>query len=159
MTKKIGKFLIVLVIISLVLPIFSFAQEVVPQEPPIKAPGTVEEAIGMLKKASQKVLEIIPEAIKEIWHKKVLPVWKKMWDWSKNVWENYIKKPLHDFWYYSFKPKIQSFLQEIKEFLGKEVEEKKPVIKEEFRKEKEEMQEEIPRTTKSLWQRFKDLLE
>ena len=153
MFKEIAKFLIILSTIGLILPIFSFAQV-----PLIKAPETIEEAKGVTERGFKKVLEDLPEILKKIWREEVLPVWRKMGDWFRNIWENYIKSSLHDFWYSSLKPKIQSFLERIKELLGKEVEERKPIIEEEFKKEKEELMEELPGVTKSLWERFKALL-
>ena len=106
----------------------------------------------------KKALEELPAILKKIWREEALPVWKKMGNWFRNIWENYIKSSLRNFWYSYLKPKIQSFLERVKEFLGKEVEERKPIIEEEFEKEKEELMEELPGVTKSLWERFKALL-
>jgi len=38
------------------------------------------------------------------------------------------------------------------------VEKRKPIIEEEFKKEKEELKEEVPEVTKSLWEKFKELI-
>jgi len=43
-------------------------------------------------------------------------------------------------------------------FLTKEVEKRKPEIEAEFEKEVGELKEDLPKTTKTLWERFKDLI-
>lgn len=65
-------------------------------------------------------------------------------------WDSYIVPWLKNIWYKISVP------------FKKEAERRKPLIEEEFEKEKTQMKEEIkteiPKTTKSLWERFKELL-
>jgi len=66
--------------------------------------------------------------------------------WLKKIWQSYIYPFLHKIW------------QKIDSLFGKEIEQRKPIIKEEFKKETEEMKEELPLVTKSLWEKLKELL-
>jgi len=114
--------------------LLSFAMPwVFAQEVPAEAPETLEEA----KSLGQRILTGFPEVFKKSWQQAV-SLWKKMLDyvspWFKSIW------------------------YKILSFLGKEVEQRKPEIQEEFEKEKQEMKEEIPKAGKSLWQRLKELI-
>ena len=93
------------------------------------APETLEEA----RTLGERILRGLPEAMKKPWHE-ALVFWRRMLDWFKNIW------------------------YAINSFLGREVEKRKPEVKEELEKEKQEIKEEIPRAGKSLWQRFKELI-
>jgi Na+-transporting methylmalonyl-CoA/oxaloacetate decarboxylase gamma subunit len=130
-------------------------------EPPIEAPKTLEEGKDLIKKGGEKVVEVMPGVIKKIWREEAVPIWKGMWQWAKDIWKNYAVKTFNFLWYDNLKPGIKETIQfikdEVREFIGKEVATKKPIIEEEFEKEKEEMKEEIPQSTHSLWQRFKNL--
>ena len=138
-----NKFIIILCIIGIILPNFSFGQEQVP----LKAPGTLEEAKEWLKRAFEVLKIELPKTIKKIWEENVLPVWKKMWNWAKtNIWEN------------NLKPWFQGVWEGILKIFGKELEKRKPIIEEEFEKEKEEVKTEVPKVGKSLLEKFKDLL-
>jgi len=53
---------------------------------------------------------------------------------------------------------IENLWQKIKSLFKREIEEKQPEIKEEFKKETQEIKEGIPEASKSLWQRFRDLI-
>ena len=97
----------------------------------IDQPKTMEEAESL----GMKILTALPSAVKKVWQEETLPFLLKMWNWAKNIWDNYIGYKVENLW--------KKFLN----LLGKE----SPDIKKEFQKEKEEMQ-------KDLWQRFKDLL-
>jgi|GEM_PF-579608 len=149
-TQKIVVFSLIL---SFFLPFSGFCQEA-----PISQPETAEETKNFIIKGFEIIKERMPNAIKNIWQEQVLPIWKKMWDLFKNFWNNYIKSFFSYFWYSFLKPKIQFVIQEVKEFLGQEIEEKKPIIEEELQKEKEKIREEIPTVSKSLWQKLKDLI-
>lgn len=103
---------------------------------PLEAPKTIEEAESLGK----NFLFGLPEAMKKPWQE-ALTLWTRMINWVR--------------------PWVQAIWYKISSFLGKEVEKKKPEIKQEFEKEKQEMKEEIPKipeATKSLWQRFKELI-
>lgn len=71
---------------------------------------------------------------------------KTIWEWIKDIWYSYIY------------PWLQNIWQKISTFLGKQVEKKKFEIQEEWEKEKQEMKEEIPKASKTIWQRFKELI-
>ncbi len=121
--------IVALVILNLVLPNFIFAQEA----PAV--PETLEEA----KSFGLSILDKLPNAVKQVWREEALPQLKKIWDM--------VKGPVESLW--------NKFLS----LLGKEVEKRRPVLEEEFAKEKEEMSKDLPKTSQSIWQRFKDLLD
>lgn len=110
-------------------------------EPGLETPKTLEEA----KTLGIRILSGFPKALEKPLQE-ALAVWGKTLNWFKNLWYSYIL------------PWLQNVWQKIDSFLGKEVEKRKPGIKEEFEKEKQEMKEDIPKVGKSLWQRFKELL-
>ena len=115
---------------GLILPSFSLAQNQI-----IKVPETLEGAKEMGERALKEARKQLPGIIEKIWKEQVLPVWQKMWKWfQENIWQ-----------------KIASLFQ-------KEAEKRKPIIEEEFQKEKEELKEELPGTTKSLWEKLKEFL-
>jgi len=126
------KFIIFLTIIGLFIPIFSFAQNGTTSPP---------EDWGAIKNLWQKTLEKtkdLPQIIKNIFTKDVLPVWEKMYNWFKI-----------------------NILAKLSPNIREEIEKKKPVIEEEFQKEKVEMKEDLPNTKTTilnLWQKIKDLL-
>ena len=68
----------------------------------------------------------------------MMGVWAKTWNWLKNIFQNV--------WH------------RISAILNQQVEQRKPEIEEEFQKELEEMKEDVPKTTNSLWQRLKELV-
>jgi predicted PurR-regulated permease PerM len=128
--EKLKIITIFLMISGLILPSFSLAQNQI-----IKIPETLREAKEMGEKALKEAWKQLPGIIEKIWEEQVLPVWQKMWKWfQENVWQ-----------------KIASLFQ-------KEAEKRKPIIEEEFQKEKEELKEELPGTTKSLWEKLKEFL-
>ena len=133
--NKLYQFVLILAIAGLLLSNFSFAQE------NVKSPETVEEA----KTIGEKILKGIPDAFQNVWQE-ALKFWQKMADTLSNWWNSYIF------------PWLQNIWQKLLSLFGKEVEKRKPIIEEEFQKEKEEMKEEIPKTGKSLWERFKELI-
>ena len=118
-------------IVALILPSFGLAQGA-------QAPETMEEAkffgIGILK--------ALPGAAKDVWENEALPFFQnffqKVWGWTE--------------------PKIKPLWQKAWDWLRPEVEKRKPLLEEEFQKEKEEMKEELPKVGKSLWERFRELL-
>lgn len=103
------------------------------EKPPLNITETPEKVLEVIKTA-------LPGIIKQIWQEEVLPIWQKMWNWVKtNIWERYFKL-----------------------FFQKEIEKRKPTIREEFEKEKQETKEsaktEVPQALKSLWEKFKELI-
>ncbi len=123
-----------IVLLSLIITfLLSFAIPNVLAQEVTQAPETLEEA----KTLGQRILTGFPEVLNKTWQESLV-FWKKMLDyvspWFKNIW------------------------YKILSFLGKEVEQRKSGVEEEFKKETQEMKEEIPKTTKSLWQRLKELI-
>lgn len=135
--KYLFSFLIISFLLTLVAPL-SFAQQ--DQDVP-KAPETLEEA----KTLGERILWGFPEALKKPWQE-ALAVWRKMLNWFKGFWRSFIAPLFRNIWY------------KINFFLGREIEKRKPEIREELEKEKQEIKEEIPEAGKSLWQRFKELI-
>jgi len=98
-----------------------------------KTPETLDEA----KEIGEKAIKEAPEALKKSFNE-ARPVWDRCWSWIKK-WTGFI-------WDKTY------FL------LNKEVEQRKPAVEEEFKKETEELKEEIVKEAPSLWQRFKNLI-
>lgn len=95
-----------------------------------KAPNTLDEAETMGK----KYLEMLPKVIKEgseAFMRQFI-----------NIWNSYVMPALKKIW----------------SFLGGEVEKRRPDVEKEFKKEKEEIKQTIPKAGKSLWERLKDLI-
>lgn len=122
---------ILLIMFSLLLSSFSFGQ--------VDPPETLEE----VKKAGEKALETgrkeLPGIVKRIWREEVLPVWLNIWNWFKaRIW-----------------PKIENWTKP-------EYEKRKRYFEENFGVEKKEMEEElkteVPKVTKPLWEKFKELI-
>jgi hypothetical protein len=127
--------LIILLFIGLILPSFSF---VFAQQGVIEAPETFEEA----KEMGKGFLGGLPNIFKEIWQKgSHIAIW--MYQKALNIWNSYIFPWLD-------------------KYLLQKIEKRKPLIEEEFKKEKTEMKEEmkteVPRVGKSLWEKLKDLV-
>jgi hypothetical protein len=103
----------------------------------------LEEAKKMGEKALAVSKTKLPGIIEKIWKEEVLPVWQKMAYWFKiNIW-----------------PKIESwFKKEFQPRAKEEIEKRKPLIEEEFKKAKEETKKEVPEVTKSFWEKFKELI-
>lgn len=100
----------------------------------VQAPESFEEA----KTLGERLLNSFPEAFKKGWQQ-AISLWKRMLNyvspWFKGIWNSILS------------------------LLGKEVEQRRPEVEEEFKKEVKEMKEEIPKAGKSLWQRLKELIE
>ncbi|MCX6759267.1 MAG: hypothetical protein NT012_01765 [Candidatus Nealsonbacteria bacterium] len=78
-------------------------------------------------------------AVRKFVKEEILPIWQKMWDWFKvNIWSR------------------------VENWIRPEIEKRKDILKEGFEGEKEEMKEElkteVPKTGKSLWEKFKELI-
>jgi len=134
----IKKLIVISVICGVLLPSFSFAQ--------VEQPETLEEAKEMGEKAGKEIKEKLPGILEKMWKEEVLPRWQEMYEkWS-------------EWWDSSIQPWFQNIWEKIATLFGKEIEKRKPIIEEEFEKEKEEAKKELPKVTKSLWKRFKELL-
>lgn len=132
MKTRIVIFLIVSVILSL--SGFSFAQEKT-----IQAPETLEEAKEMGEKGIEESKKKLPGIIEKIWKEEVLPLWRRMYEWFyDNIWS-----------------KTKTWFQgEVYPRTKEELEQRKQIIKEDFPKEKQELEEELP----TLWGRFLELI-
>jgi len=132
--KKLKFSLAILVIIYLLLPSFAYLQN-----NNFSPPDTLDELKVKGGNAMGNFFKNIPQSFKTFFKEDVLPVWLKMYNWCKKT-----------FW----DPHLGPFFQ-------REVEKRKPIINEEFQKEKNQMKEsaknEVPQATKSLWQRLKEL--
>lgn len=127
------------IILGLISPVFSMGQT----ENQASPPETLDEAKEMGKKALEVGEKELPGIIERLWKEEVMPIWQKMFDWFKtNVW-----------------PKIVDWF---KKFIQPEIEKRKPVVEEEFEKEKEEMktevQNQLPKIWDYLWDKFKKLI-
>lgn len=133
-----SKILIILLAVGFLAPSFGFlqAQSTAP-------PETLKEAKEMGERAGQEVKIKLPGILEKIWKEEALPIWQKIYQWFKtNIWL-----------------KIESwFRKAIEPWAKEEIEKRKPLIEEEFKKEKEELKEEAPILGKSLWERFKELI-
>ena len=102
----------------------------------VEAPANFEEAKGFIQKMLDLAKKNLPNIVKNLWRERVLPIWQKMYEWADT-----------------------KFLTKLKSIIGIEIEKRKPIIEEDFEKEKEELKEELPIVSKSLWQRLKALWE
>lgn len=94
-------------------------------------PQTIEEA----KPFSERILRSFLDTLKRIWQE------------ALTTWKTIITPFFQNIWY------------RINSFFGREIEKIKPEIRKELEEEKEEIKEEAPRVGKSLWERFKKLIE
>ncbi len=129
----------------LAFPNFSLAQETIK-----KAPETLEQVQEFGEEVFEKSKEQLPGILEKSWKEEVLPIWRKM----RQIWSNW--------WDNTIQPWLISIVDKIKVLLGQEIEKRKPYIEQELKKETGELIEdigkEIPRA-KSLWERFKELLQ
>lgn len=133
---KIGKGSVAIILLFAILaPIPASAQG-------LEAPQTVDEA----KEFGTGIAKQLPNAMQKIFNEEVLPVWGKMWAYAI------------DFWNRTARSFVQSIIDKTSEIIGREVEERKPYIKEEFEKEKEELTQELKersgQLSGNLWDRL-----
>ena len=137
---KIYNIIMVLAIVGLLAPNFS---SVYGQDQLLTPPENMEEVKELGEKALETTQKEMPGLVEKIFKEEVLPIWQKMYDWVKA----------------NICPKIESFFQK---FIKPEIEKRKPVVEEEFEKEKQEMKEEVkntlPQILQSLWEKFKDII-
>lgn len=135
---KIRRSVLILVILGLIMPIYSFGQV----SPEIKLPGN----FGEIKDAGLRALGSLPELLRGVWDG-FSGFCLNIWNFFKNIWNSYIFPYVANLW---------------QQTLGKAIKERTPIIKEEYKKEKEQVKEEIkiklPPTLKSFWERFKELI-
>ena len=140
----IKKYLISIAIINiLIFPYLSLAQTEPLIDDAFEELGRESKPIGQT--FWQTIKTEFPKMIKKPWQDALI-AWKMIFSWAKGFWNSYLSNWLKFIW------------EKIVSILGKEVEHRRPGIEQEFKKETEEMKQDIPKTTKSLWQRLKDLL-
>lgn len=100
----------------------------------VKIPENFTEAKGR----GIRVIEELPKAIKNIWQENVLPVWRKMADWFQvNIWSK--------IWKWGGKE------AQTKTEIGR----RKTIISEEWRKEKEELGQDLERFKNTILEKLK----
>lgn len=138
--------LIILIIAGLLVPIIGFAQD-----KPASPPATFEEAREWGESTWGVIKKDLPGILERIWKEEVLPVWQRVWNLFKSWWKNSLWPWIAGFW----EEKIKSPAEE-------EIEKRKEIAEEELEKKKEELKEEakevVPQATKSLWEKFKELI-
>lgn len=122
-----------MIVIGFFLPIISFGQL-----PITEAPKTIDEVKEIGHKAIDAAERELPGIFRQIWQNEVLPIWQGMWEWAE--------------------PKIQTIWQRIQNLFLGEIEKRRPIIEEEFEKEKDEIKKELPEVRRSLWERFQKLI-
>jgi len=109
----------------------------------VQPPQTIEEA----QEFGFQILTALPNALKEVWETQALPVWANMWNWTKNIWDTQIFPWVHELW------------EQLLGIFGKEIEQRRPFIEQEFEREKQqlkqEIEEKIPGDRKTLWDLLK----
>ena len=149
------KVIIILSIAGLILPCFIFAQtnnqtadEAV--EKNVEIPEDFEEAKGL----GMNIIKSLPNATKGAWQE-AKEIWQNTWvKW----WHNNIKPWFRAMWYERAKPFADKIINKIRALLGQEIEKRTPILQEEFQKEKQELREELPGVSKTLWERFKEII-
>ncbi len=91
--------------------------------------------------SAQEVMDFEPDT------QGVFKLFSELWNMVKYIWNTYLLSLFNNLW------------SRVYWFLGKQVEQRKAGVEEEFKKETQEMKEDIPKTTKSLWQRLKELID
>jgi hypothetical protein len=136
------KLITILIIFGLLLPSFCFGE--IPGI--VEVPKTIDEVKEIVHEAIGAAEKELPGILERIWRDEVLPVWRSIWRWSSGVWNRHIG------------PRVQRIWQRIQELFGREVEKRRPIIKEEFEKEKQEIKKEAPEIGRSIWERFRELI-
>ncbi len=125
------KVIIILITITFLMPGFSFAQS-----------GSMIESLPKTMEGSKSFGQSLLNFIANLF--------KKIWDSLKNIWNYYIY------------PFFQNIWHKIKAPVEKEFDKRRSIVEKEFEEKKEEAKQEakevIPKTTKSLWERFKELI-
>ena len=111
-----------------------------------QVPETIQEAQGF----GLQFLQEIPGALQQAWRTQAVPVFYSIGDWTMNIWDGYVFPWVHGLW------------KNILALFGQEIEKRKPLIEEEFQREKQELQQEIkekiPEPGKTLWEHIRGFL-
>jgi len=127
-----NKILLAVLLIGILLPTFCIGQTLLPNSRTVGPPQTMEG----VKTVFWKALKFFPEII--------IKVAKDTFDWLKGIWNTYIYPFLHGIW------------TKIGPIFGQEVQRRKPIIKQEMKQQTQEMKNEVPLISQSLWQKIKD---
>jgi hypothetical protein len=131
-----------LLVFNLSAPLSVLGQTQIPNQP-----ENLEEAKQLGEKAVEFTKKEGPGLMQKVWTDEALPIWKKMFEWVKTrFWDDWIGPWLKNIW-----------AKSVSIFKG-EVSERKPVVEEEFQKEKQELKKEAPEVGKTLWQKFQELI-
>ena len=141
--------LVFLIVITSAIPVFAFAQA--PQGDSIlEAPETLDEVKEGTLKVGGQIADTLPGIVGNLWNTQVIPVWQNMWNWTKQ-----------ELWQKKVQPIAQNLLDKGKILLGREVEQRRPIIEQKLQQTKQELTEELQiqtkRVGKSFWERFKNL--
>lgn len=127
-----------LVLVLSFTPSLTFAQQ------GVEVPQTVEGA----KAFGLDIVSQLPQLMSDIFHSQVVPLWEKIFDWLfswlSGLWESTLKE-----W-------IQGWIDKVKEFLGQEIEARKPGIQQSLKEEKQQLKEDLDEL--SLWERIRSLI-
>lgn len=97
-----------------------------------QAPETLDEA----KQIGEQLIDDSPNILSSVW-RELSQVFKTIWGYLERI--------------------FGGIFRSVWNLLDNEVEKRKPEAQEEFQKEIQEMKEDIPKTTKTIWERLKDL--
>ncbi len=97
-----------------------------------ETPNTIDEA----KQIGEQLIDDSPGIFSSAW-REITKVFVKIWGYLERI--------------------FGGIFRAVWNLLDNEVEKRKPEAQEEFQKEIQEMKEDIPKTTQTLWERLKDL--
>lgn len=122
---------IIAIIISIIFlfPIFADAQINIPEPP-----KNLEEGKSFIS----SILDKIPEAVKDVWEKTAVPVWKTLCSWVSAVWEA-----------------VKDFISSL--VLGKKADFEREIDREKHELE-QELKQESSKSLKGLWKRLTSLI-
>lgn len=127
--------------LGFLIPLVSFSQN------SVEVPQTLDEAKEVGGQIIETTEKELPGTIERIWKEEVLPVWGKIFDWTrKEIWDSRML------------PWFKGIGQKVKEIFLGEVDRRKPQVQEDFQQEKQELKQEAPVVTKSLWEKFMELI-
>jgi len=128
------------IVIALIMPAFYILADVV------AVPQNINEAKEKGIAVVTQLLQQIPQQVTVIWKNEVLPIWSNMWQRGESFYVQYAA------------PTIKNMLQKAQSIAGQEIKKREPVVRDEFNKETQEMQKDIPIVSKGIWDRFMELI-
>jgi len=148
---NIVRHLVLLAWIASLIPVFAFAQDT-QGDRMLEVPETLDEAKEESIKVGNKIASALPTIVENLWNTRVTPVWSNMWNWTQTT-----------LWEQKMQPIVQNLTDWAKQLIGREVEQKRPIIEQALQEEKQELAQDV-RTYgkaigKGLWERFLDLFQ